>query len=175
MTSTQSPQAGYADVHGLRLYYEIHGRGRPLVVVPGGFMTIAAMGELVPRLATTRQVIGVEVQGHGHTADIDRPLTFEAMADDVAALLGHLGLPSADVLGHSLGGGVALQSAIRHPAAIRRLVLLSAPCKRAGWRPEVLAAMAANSIARFADTPIEAAFRSTSPRPAAAPANRVSR
>ena len=108
----------FALVNGLNMYYEIHGTagaGKPLVIIPGGLMTIEMMGQIVPSLAQTRQVIAVEPQAHGHTADIDRPLTYEGMADDMAALMEHLGLGSADVLGFSVGAGVALQTAIRHP------------------------------------------------------------
>src|SRR5215217_9159741 len=103
----------YASVNGLNLYYEVHGTGDPLVIIPGGTMTIAMMGPLVSVLARSRQVIAIEPQAHGHTADVDRPLTYEQMADDTAALIAHLGLRSTDVLGFSVGGGVALQTAIR--------------------------------------------------------------
>src|SRR5260370_42656266 len=108
ITIHHDSQKGYASVNGLNLYYEIHGSGEPLIVLPGGFMTVEAMGEIVSQLAATRRVIGVELQGHGHTTDIDRPLSYEAMADDIAALIGHLGLRQADIFGYSLGGGVAL-------------------------------------------------------------------
>ena len=90
--SSDKSQQGYAMVNGIKLYYEIHGSGSPLILLPGGFMTVEAMGEIVPKLAVTHQVIGVELQGHGHTADIERPLSFELMADDIAALIRHLGL-----------------------------------------------------------------------------------
>lgn len=165
----QAVQTGYASVNGLDLYYEIHGSGQPLVLLPGGFMTIAATGEIVPLLAASRRVIGVELQGHGHTADVERPLRFELMADDIAALIQHLGFERADLLGHSLGGGVALQTAIRHPEVVRKLVLASAAFKRDGWYPEVLAGMASISVEGFAGTPIYDAFRQTSPRPDAWP------
>jgi pimeloyl-ACP methyl ester carboxylesterase len=106
----------YASVNGLDIYYEIHGNGgAPLIVLPGGFMTVQAIGALVPELAATRQVIGVELQGHGHTADIDRPLRYEMLADDIAALMEHLKIAQADFFGYSLGGGVALRLAIQHP------------------------------------------------------------
>src|ERR687885_2601805 len=105
-------KGNYAEVNGLNMYYEIHGAGQPLVVLHGAYMTIDAMGELVPALAETRQVIAAELQGHGRTADIDRPLTYEQMADDVAGLASHLRLERADVFGYSLGGAVALQTAI---------------------------------------------------------------
>src|SRR5918996_2214520 len=104
----------YAEVNGLNMYYEIHGSGQPLVLLHGAYMTIDLMGEIVPALAESRQVIAVELQGHGHTADIDRPLSYELMADDIAALIQHFGFENADVMGFSLGGGVALRTAIQH-------------------------------------------------------------
>jgi pimeloyl-ACP methyl ester carboxylesterase len=159
----------YAQVNGLNLYYEIHGSGEPLILLPGGFWTIEAMGEIVPRLAETRQVIGVEVQGHGHTADIDRPLRFEFMADDIAALIRHLGLERADIFGYSLGGGVGLQTAIRHPEVVRKLVLASTAFKGDGWYPEGRASMRALSVEMFAGTPIHEAYLKTSPNPEAWP------
>ncbi len=122
MTTNKDQKGSYAKVNGLDLYYELHGNGQPLVVLPGSFWTIEAMGELVPQLATTRRVIAVELQGHGHTADIERPLRYEWMADDIAALISHLGLEQADIFGYSMGGGVALQTAIRHPEMVRKLV-----------------------------------------------------
>src|SRR2546430_5505803 len=169
MTTDKDQQKGYASINGLDLYYEIHGSGQPLVLLPGGFMTIEAIGELVPQLAAARRVIGVELQGHGHTADIERPLRFEFMADDIAALIKHLGLEQADIFGFSLGGGVALQTAIRHPELVRRLVLASTAFKRDGWYPEVLAGMASISVDTFAGTPIHEAYLKTSPRPEAWP------
>jgi pimeloyl-ACP methyl ester carboxylesterase len=134
----------YADVNGLHMYYELHGpddaKAPPLVLVHGGVGGITMFGPNLPALAAGRRVIAVELQGHGHTADIDRPLRFELMADDIAALLAQLKIAQADVMGYSLGGGVALQIAIRHPQLVRRLVVVSEPIKRAGFFPEVLAA-----------------------------------
>ena len=115
MTTDKDQQKGYASVNGLDLYYEIRGSGKPMVLLPGGFMTVEAMGELVPQLAATRRVIGVELQGHGHTADIERALRFELMADDIAALIRHLGLEQADIFGFSLGG--RRRATNRHPAS----------------------------------------------------------
>src|SRR5579863_8400677 len=169
MSNTQGSNGessgSYAQVNGLNMYYEIHGSGEPLVLLPGGFWTIEAMGEIVPRLAATRRVIGVELQGHGHTADIERPLRYEFMADDVAALIRHLGLERADIFGYSLGGGVGLQTAIRHPEVVRKLALASTAFARAGWYPESLAGMAAISVEAFAGTPIHDAYLKTSPKP----------
>ena len=169
MIADNHPQQGYAPVNGLELYYEIHGSGEPLIILPGGFMTVEAMGDIAPRLAATRRVIGVELQGHGHTGDIERPLHFESMADDIAALISHLGLERADLFGYSLGGGVALQTAIRHPAAVRKLALASTAFARQGWYPESLAGMAAISAEGFAGTPIEVGYLKTSPKPDAWP------
>src|SRR3712207_4037851 len=119
-------RGNYAEVNGLEMYYEIHGTEKPLVLLHGAYMTIDAMGEIVPELARTKQVIAVELQGHGRTEDIDRPLSYEQMADDTAALLRHIGVEeTADVFGYSMGGGVALQVAVRHPEAVRKLVLAS--------------------------------------------------
>ncbi len=132
-------RTGYAPVNGLQLYYEIRGTGEQLVVIHGGVAGIVMFGPNLDALSQDRQVIAVELQGHGRTADIDRPLSFEAMAGDVAALLRHLDIARADVLGLSLGAGVAQQTAFRHPDLLRRLVIVSAPFRRDGWYPEVLA------------------------------------
>jgi pimeloyl-ACP methyl ester carboxylesterase len=135
------PQTGYAPVNGIELYYEVHGEGEPLVLLHGGVGASEMFGANLPELARSRQVIAVHLQAHGHTADIDRPMSYEAMADDIAALISHLGFERFDVMGWSLGGGVALQTAIRHPEVVRKLVLVSTPFKRDGWYPEVLAGM----------------------------------
>jgi len=169
MTTDKDQQKGYASINGLNLYYEIHGSGEPLVLLPGGFETVEAMGEIVPQLAATRRVIGIELQGHGHTADIERPLRFELMADDIAALIRYLGLERADIFGFSLGGGVGLQTAIRHSGVVRKLALASTPFKKDGWYPEVLAGMASISVETFAGTPIHETYLKTSPRPEAWP------
>ena len=124
---------------GLEMYYEVTGAGSPIVVIPGGLMTIEQMGGLIPALAKTRQVIAVEPQAHGHTADIDRPMTYEHMADDVAALIAEVGLERADMCGFSVGAGTALQTAIRHPALVRKLVFLSGVFKGAGEYKEIRA------------------------------------
>src|SRR5512141_2673002 len=105
-------KSGYASVNGLEMYYEIHGKGEPLVLIHGAFSAIGtSFGKLLPSLAKTRQVIALEMQAHGRTADIDRPMTLEAMADDVAAVLGQLDLAPADVFGYSMGAGIALHLA----------------------------------------------------------------
>jgi pimeloyl-ACP methyl ester carboxylesterase len=135
--SPQDEHAGhYASVNGLRMYYEIHGSGRPLVLIHGGGSTIeSTYGRILPDLARDRRVIAVELQAHGHTLDIDRPLSFEQDADDVAALLGQLHIGKTDIMGFSNGGTTALQIAIRHPDRVNKLVLASATYRRDGLRP----------------------------------------
>lgn len=164
MTSVSS-RTGYAPVNGLNMYYEIHGEGQPLVVIHGSFMTIEVMGALIPELAKTRQVIAVELQGHGHTADIDRALTYEVLADDVAAVVRHLGVGATDVYGYSLGAGVALQAAIRHPELVRKLVVVSGSYTSDGRYPEVLSGIAQITPELFDGTPWRDAYNRVAPNP----------
>jgi pimeloyl-ACP methyl ester carboxylesterase len=137
MSNTNS---GFAPVNGLQMYYEIHGDGEPLILLHGGVAASEAFGPNLPAFAKSRQVIAVHLQGHGHTKDIDRPLRFESMADDIAALIAYLKLGSVDLLGYSLGGGVALQTMIRHPALVKRLIVISIAMAQDGNYPEVNAA-----------------------------------
>jgi pimeloyl-ACP methyl ester carboxylesterase len=132
--------AGYGEVNGMMLYHEMRGEGGPLILLPGGLMTIGEMAPLILALAGHRQVIAVELQGHGRTADTDRPLKLEIMGDDIAALIEPLGLGQTDIVGYSLGGDVALRTAIQHPDRVRRQVVLSPPFARNGWYPKMLEA-----------------------------------
>src|SRR5882762_11384378 len=158
----------YAPVNGLKMYYEIHGTGEPLILLHGGLGATEMFGEILPLLSNTRQVIAVDLQAHGRTADIDRPLSFEAMASDIAALIKHLGIEKADVMGYSLGGGVALRVAVQHPEAVRKLVLVSIAYKRDGWYPEILAGMAqvgAASAEPMKKTPMYQMYARIAPKP----------
>ena len=128
--------SGYADLNGIKLYHEIYGQGEPLVLIHGGLTTIGEMQGWVQPLAKTRQVIAVEMQGHGRTADTDRRMSFSTMGDDIVGLLGHLKIPKADLVGHSFGGASAIRAAIQHPDKVRRLVVISSPFARSGWYPE---------------------------------------
>ena len=166
---SDEPKGKYAEVNGLEMYYEIHGTGQPLVLLHGAFMTIDAMGELVPSLAETRQIIAVELQGHGRTADIDRSLSYEQMADDAAALLQHIGIGDADDFAFSMGGGVAFQAAIRYPEAVRKLVVASAIYTSDGIYPEVLEGIEQITPEAFAGTPWEAEYARLAPNPEAGP------
>jgi pimeloyl-ACP methyl ester carboxylesterase len=171
MTST-TPRTGYAPVNGMQMYYEIHGHasGVPLLLLHGAFMTVEGYGPLLPALAATRRVIAVEMQGHGRTADVDRPLTLEQLASDAAALLRHLGIDRADVFGYSIGAGVALQLAIRYPALVRKLVFVSGTFNNAGFNPGVLEGIATLTPELFAGTPMEADYRRLAPNPENFPA-----
>ena len=131
----------YADVNGVCLYYEEHGSGRPLILLHGGLGAGDMYAPILPALTADRRVITVDLQAHGHTADVDRPLRWESLGDDIAALIGHLGLAQADVMGYSFGAATALRAAIQHPGLVRRLVITSFPCRRDGWYPESLAGM----------------------------------
>jgi pimeloyl-ACP methyl ester carboxylesterase len=132
----------FAFINGLNMYYQIQGAGTPLVLLHGGVGALEMLSPIVPIFAERRKVIAVDLQGHGRTADIDRPLRYEFMADDIAGLLKHLGVEQADLLGYSLGAGVAMRTTFQHPELVRKLVVIAAPCKRDGWYPEVLAAIA---------------------------------
>ncbi len=132
----------YASVNGLNMYYEVSGSGRPLILLHGGVGASEMFSPVLPKLSEKRRIIAVHLQAHGRTADIDRPLSFELMADDIAALIKRLGFEQADIMGYSLGGGVTLQTAIRHPDVVGKLVLVSTVVKRDGWYPEVLEGMA---------------------------------
>ncbi len=167
--TTPGVETGHALVNGINLYYEIYGRGEPLILLHGGLGATEMFGEVVPLLAKTRRVIAVDLQAHGRTADIDRPMSFEAMADDIAALIKHLGIEKADAMGYSLGGGVALRVAVQHPEAVRKLVLVSIAYKRDGWYPEILAGMAqvgAASAEPMKQTPMYQMYARIAPKPA---------
>jgi pimeloyl-ACP methyl ester carboxylesterase len=134
--SLKPTKSGYTEVNGVRLHREVYGSGEPLVLIHGGLTTIGQMQPWLEPLARTRQVIAVEMQGHGRTADTDRPMSYVTMGDDIAALLDNLAIPKADVVGHSFGGAVAIRAAIQHPDKVRRLVVVSSPHTWSGWYPE---------------------------------------
>ncbi len=162
---TNQPAGQYAAVNGIELYYEVQGSGAPLILLHGGFGNTGMFAAVAPALAAEYQVIGVDLYGHGRTALTDRPMRFEDMADDIAGLIEHLGLEKAGVLGFSLGGAVALQTAIRHPERVNKLVLISTPFKRAGWHPEMQAGMTAFAPEFFMQTPIYEEYTRLAPRP----------
>jgi len=168
VSGQQKPATGYAPVNGLKMYYEIRGQGEPVVLLHGAFMAISNnfhWAEWIGELSKTRKVIAIEMQGHGRTADTGRDFTYDNLADDVAALLDYLKIPSADILGYSLGGGVALNCAIRHPDKVRKVVSISAVFRQNGWTKEGLDAFPNLTAEVFKGTPIEADYKSLSPTP----------
>jgi pimeloyl-ACP methyl ester carboxylesterase len=166
----QKPTTGYAPVNGLRMYYEIHGsgRGEPLVLLHGSYMAISSNFNWtgwIGELSKTRKVIAVEMQGHGRTRDINRDFSYESLADDIAALLDHLKIKQADLFGYSMGGGVAMQVAIRHPEKVRKVVSMSAVFRYDGWVKEALDAFATFTADAFKGSPIETDYKRLSPTP----------
>jgi len=158
----------YAEVNGINLYYETHGSGRPLILLHGGLGSGEMFGPVLPLLAGRHQVIAVDLQGHGRTADIDRPMDIRLMAGDIAALIDHLGLDKPDVMGFSLGGGVALQTAVKYPDKVRRLVVVSANIRRDAIPAEMLAqqGQVSGAAADFMkDTPMYQVYQRVAPRP----------
>lgn len=158
--------ARLASVNGIQLAYQTFGEGDPLVLLHGGFGSVEMFGPNVQALAAGRQVIGVDLQSHGRTPIANRPMRFETMADDIAALIRQIGFEKADVMGFSLGGGVALRTALQHPEVVNRLVLVSTPFKRSGWHPEMSAAMSqmgAEVAEPMKQSPMYAVYRKIAP------------
>jgi len=160
------PTTGYAPVNGLKMYYEVHGSGDPVVLLHGSFMTITNnWTPWIGELSKTRKVIAVEMQGHGRTADIKRDFSYENLADDVAALLDHLKIPRADLIGYSMGGAVAMQCAIRHPDQVRKVVVISSTFRRDGMVKEALDMFPKLTAEAFKGSPIEVEYKKLSPTP----------
>src|SRR6187549_1742579 len=167
-TTEQKGVGQYAEVNGINLYFETHGTGRPLILLHGGLGSGEMFGLTLTELAQQHQVIAVDLQGHGRTADIDRPIDIRLMADDIAALIDHLGLDRPDVVGYSLGGGVAMMTAIHHPDKVGRLVSASANIRRDAIYPEMLAQQSQvnGSAAEFLKgTPMYELYERVAPRP----------
>jgi pimeloyl-ACP methyl ester carboxylesterase len=172
MTSTsataEAPVAGqYADVNGVHLYYEIHGTGRPLILLHGGLGAGEMFEPVLPQLAANHKVITVDLQGHGRTADIDRPIDVRLMADDIAGLIEHLGLEKPDVVGYSMGGGVAFWTAVKYPQLVNKLVIVSTNMTRSAIPPEMLAQQAqvgAATADALKGTPMYELYQRLAPR-----------
>ena len=165
-TQTDANGHGYAPVNGLQMYYEVHGSGRPLVLLHGNLSTIGVdFGGIIPSLAKGRQVIGVEQQAHGHRADIDRPLSIRTWADDTAAFLRHLGIGQADLFGYSSGSAVAFQLALEHPELVGKLVLASFSYRLDGLHPGLLDGIAQLKPEHLAGTPFEQDYARVAPNP----------
>jgi pimeloyl-ACP methyl ester carboxylesterase len=167
-TSSAGGNGEYAEVNGINVYVETHGAGRPLILLHGGLGSGEMFGPVLPTLVERHQVIAVDLQGHGRTADIDRPIDVKLMADDIAALIDHLALDRPDVVGYSLGGGVALQTAARHPAKVRRLVVVSANIRPDAIYPDIRAQQSqvnAGAAEFMKQTPMYELYQRVAPRP----------
>jgi pimeloyl-ACP methyl ester carboxylesterase len=153
----RAPSAsGYAPINGLKMYYEVYGEGKPLVMIHGSYMNINMnWSQVIPILSKERKIIVADMQGHGKTKDTSREFSYENMADDISGLLKFLEIEQADVLGYSMGGGVAFQMAVRHPKQVRRLIVLSGTYSHDGWWPETEAAFSEISAEMFKNSPIE--------------------
>lgn len=156
--------SGYVPVNGVKVYYEVYGEGRPIVLLHGAFMTIETnWGQLIPELSKTRKVIAIELQGHGHTAFSDRKLNYATLASDVEGVMNHLKVDSADVAGFSMGGYVAYQLAIQSPKRVTKLTIISSTYKSSGWMPEITNAFKNMKPELFANTPMKAAYDAVAP------------
>ena len=165
-----APAGHRVQVHGMRMYYEVSGQGEPLIVLHGSYMNIPSMGAIIPRLAKNHRVYALEFQGHGRSTDINRPITYPNLADDVAAFIDAVGLQKADVFGYSMGAGAGLQLAIRHPAKVNKLVAASVAFDTAGLQPEFKALIPQMTVEMFLQTPFAAQYRKLSPTPDSFPA-----
>ncbi len=167
--TTQTMGTGeYAEVNGINLYYETHGVGRPMILLHGGLGSGEMFGPILPALSESHRVIAPDLQGHGRTADIDRPIDMRLMADDIAALIDHLGLEKPDLVGYSLGGGVAFFTAVRHPEKVGRLVMAAANIRRDAIPAEMLAQQGQVNAAAaefMKDTPMYQLYQKVAPRP----------
>ena len=166
VSAQQKPVTGYAPVNGLKMYYEIHGSGEPVVMLHGAFMAITDDWSVwISELAKTRKVIAIDMQGHGRTADVDRDMTFENLSDDVEGLLDYLKIPSADIVGYSLGAGVAMECAIRHPEKVRKVVSISFSIRRDGWVKEANDFWPNFTWEMMKGTPAEVGYKKLNPNP----------
>lgn len=156
--------SGYAPVNGIKVYYEVYGEGRPIVLLHGAFMTINTnWGELIPELSKTRKVIAIELQGHGHTSFSDRKLSYATLASDVEGIMDYLKIDSADVVGYSFGGTVAYQFAIQSPKRLRKLMIISSTYKSTGWLPIINSAFKTMKPELFTNSPMETAYKAVAP------------
>jgi pimeloyl-ACP methyl ester carboxylesterase len=163
--TTPQPAGQRVEVNGMQMYYEVSGTGDPLVVLHGAYMNIPSMGPIIPELAATHKVYALELQGHGRTTDIARPITYSAMADDVAAFMDKVGIPKADVFGYSMGGQVGLQLAIHHPAKVNKLVAASVAYDLKGWHPVYTAAIPQMNVEMMLAMPFAGEYRKLAANP----------
>jgi pimeloyl-ACP methyl ester carboxylesterase len=165
VAASQAAVGNHVRVKGMQMYYEVSGAGDPLVVLHGAYMNIPSMGAIIPELAKTHKVYALEFQGHGRTPDIDRPITYQNLADDVAAFMDAAGLAKADVFGYSMGAGAGLMLATRHPAKVNKLVAASVAYDVKGWQPAFTAMIPTMTPEMLAATPMPAEYKKLAPDP----------
>jgi pimeloyl-ACP methyl ester carboxylesterase len=164
------PVGARVEVNGMQIYYEVSGSGDPLIVLHGAYMNIPSMGAIIPKLAETHKVYALEFQGHGRTTDIDRPITYPNLADDVAAFMDKVGVTKADVFGYSMGAAAGLQLAIRHPEKVNKLVAASVAYDAGGWQPEFKAFIPKMTVEMFLNMPFAQDYRKLAANPEGFPA-----
>ena len=165
-----TPVGKYVTINGMKMYYEVSGEGDPLIVLHGAYMNIPSMGSIIPKLAETHKVYAVELQGHGRTTDIDRPITYQNLADDVAAFMNAVGVEKADVFGYSMGAEAGMQLAIHHPEKVNRLIAASVAYDLEGWQPEFKAAIPQMTVEMIVNMPFAEDYRKLAPNPDGFPA-----
>mgnify|MGYP000070031925 CR=1 FL=1 len=165
LAAHSAPEGKRVEVNGMQMYYEVSGEGEPLVVLHGAYMNIPTIGTIVGRLAETHKVYAIEFQGHGRTTDIDRPITYPNLADDVAVFMDRVGLEKADVFGYSMGAAAGLQLAIRHPDKVGKLVAASVAYDEKGWQPEFRAFIPQMNVDMFVNMPMAAEYKKLAANP----------
>ena len=168
--ATAEPVGNRVEVNGMQMYYEVSGDGQPLVVLHGSYMNIPSMGAIIPKLAETHKVYALEFQGHGRTTDIDRPITYANLADDVAAFMNAVGIPKADVFGYSMGAVAGLRLAIRHPDKVNKLILASGAYDVEGLQPEFKEFIPQMNVEMFVSMPFAEEYKKLAPNPDGFPA-----
>ncbi|HEV2516237.1 MAG TPA: alpha/beta hydrolase [Devosia sp.] len=166
----EAPMGNRVTVNGMEMYYEVSGSGTPLIVLHGAHMNIVSMGQIIPKLAETHKVYALELQAHGRTTDIERPITYEALADDVAAFMGAVGIEKADVFGYSMGGVAGLQLAVRHPEKVAHLALASIAFDSNGWQPALKALKETMNVEMFMALPMAKTYQTLAADPNGYPA-----
>ena len=164
------PVGDRVKVNGMEMYYEVSGEGDPLIVLHGAYMNIPTMGAIIPKLAETHKVYALEFQGHGRTTDIDRPITYPDLADDVAAFMDAVGIEKADVFGYSMGAAAGLQLAIRHPEKVDQLIAASVAYDASGWQPEFIAFIPQMTVEMFVSMPFAEDYKKLAANPDGFPA-----
>lgn len=168
--SDTAPVGNRVEVNGMQMYYEVSGQGDPLIVLHGAYMNIPSMGGIIPRLAETNTVYALELQGHGRTTDIDRPITYPNLADDVAAFMEAVDLPKADVFGYSMGAAAGLQLAIRHPEKVDQLIAASVAYDASGWQPAFVEFIPQMTVEMFTSMPFAEEYKALAADPEGFPA-----